>query len=309
MALGRAGTFCRAGVVMADCFDHVCLTAKAPLLRAARNVRRIAHLSDVHMLESGPVASILEGLAIRFVSAGRAVDAPGRARKLAQGLAAAVKGGADHVVVSGDLTEVGSPMQFEAFAQVLHDSGIAAENVTLVPGNHDAYSSGDAWKHALDGPLRAYRPTAADEPGKVVERGDVVLLPVDVSCMQPITRSAGELSPEAAEALEARFRDPGLAKKALVVVQHHHPFAHERSSWQWFDGLRGSARLMESLARRAHVQLLHGHLHKTVDRLVGLGKCRIFGAPATVDDREGAPRVRMYDLEDGRLEATGLCAI
>jgi 3',5'-cyclic AMP phosphodiesterase CpdA len=258
------------------------------------------------MLESGPVASILQGLAIRFVSAGRSVDADARRRRLERALAAAVEGEADHVVVSGDLTEVGTDGQFEAFAATLHGSGIPPENVTLVPGNHDAYTSGDAWRRALDGPLRAYRETAADRDGKVVDRGDVAFLPVDVSCPQPITRSAGELTPDAAQALERRFADEGLEKKALVVVQHHPPFEHARAAWQWIDGLRGSARLMASLARHTHVQVLHGHLHKAVDRIVGLGKSRVLGAAATVedaDDAAGSPSVRMYELRDGQLEA------
>jgi len=282
---------------------------KAPLLQAGRSVRRIAHVSDVHMLESGRVASVLQDLAIRIVSAGRALDARGRVDKLERALSAAVRAGADHLVISGDLTEVGVPAQFEAFAEALHDSTIPPENVTLVPGNHDAYTSGDAWRRALEGPLQAYRGTAASEPGKVVERGDVVFLPVDVSCPQPITRSAGELRDDAADAIEARFKDPGLAKKSLVLVQHHHPFAHPHKTWQWMDGLRGSARLMGALASHSHVHVLHGHLHKAVDRLVGLGRSRVFGAPAIVEDEERSPRVRMYELRDGQLEATGLaCA-
>ncbi len=280
--------------------------SRPQLLRTGNSVRRIAHLSDVHMLESGPVASILQGLAIRFVSAGRAVDAHARVHRLERALRAAARAGADHVVVSGDLTEVGAPGQFEAFAAVLHDSGIPPENVTLVPGNHDAYSSGEAWRRALEGPLRAYRGTAADQDGKVVDRGDVAFLPIDVACPQPITRSAGELSAAAAAALESRFSDPGLAKKALVVVQHHPPFEHDHGTWQWLDGLRGSSRLMAALARHTHVQVLHGHLHKAVDRIIGLGKSRVLGAPATVEDPHGAPRVRLYDLRDGQLEAIGL---
>ena len=278
----------------------------APLLGSGHVVRRIAHLSDMHLLESGPVASIMEGLAIRIVSVGRAVDPRGRARKLERALQAAIRTGADHLVISGDLTEVGAPAQFAAFAQVLSDSGIVPENVTLVPGNHDAYTSGEAWRRALDGPLRAYRGSSADREGKVVDRGDVVFLPIDVSCVQAITRSAGELRPDVATLLESRFADPALAKKALVVVQHHPPFAHARSTWQWIDGLRGSARLMGALARHSHVQVLHGHLHKAVDRLIGLGKIRVLGAPATVDDEEGSPRVRLYELRDGQLEAVGL---
>jgi len=32
----------------------------------------------------------------------------------------------------------------------------------------------------------------------------------------------------------------------------------------------------------------------------------VLGAPATVDDEEGSPRVRLYELRDGQLEAVGL---
>ena len=63
----------------------------------------------------------------------------------------------------------------------------------------------------------------------------------------------------------------------------------------------------DALAKHAHVQVLHGHLHKAVDRLVGLGRSRVLGAPAIVDDADGCPRVRLYELRDGQLEAAGLC--
>jgi 3',5'-cyclic AMP phosphodiesterase CpdA len=273
-----------------------------------KKVRRIAHLSDVHMLERRANPSHLHNLSLHFLSFGRMLDPGGRTRKLERALVAAQRSQADHFVVSGDLTEVGAPDQFEAFAEVLDNSGIQPDQITLVPGNHDAYTSGEAWKQALEGPLRAFASTSSGEPGKIVDRGDVLFLPVDVTCLQAITRSAGELTGEWGDALERRFADPGLAHKALVVVQHHQPFAHARSAWQWIDGLRGHARLMDLLARYTRVQLLHGHMHKIVDRLVGLGKSRIFGAPAIVDDTEDAPRVRLYEVRDGALEDAGMCA-
>jgi 3',5'-cyclic AMP phosphodiesterase CpdA len=282
---------------------------RASALNPGKKVRRIAHLSDVHMLESRTNPSHLHNLSLHFLSFGRVLDPEGRTRKLERALAAARQRQADHFVVSGDLTEVGAPDQFEAFAEALHGSEIDPERITLVPGNHDAYTSPDAWRQALEGPLRAFASTSSGEPGKVVDRGDVVFLPVDVSCFQSITRSAGELTTAWADALERRLSDPGFASKAVVVVQHHQPFAHARSAWQWIDGLRGHVRLMDLLARYARVQLLHGHMHKVVDRLVGLGRSRTFGAPAVVDDTEEAPRVRLYDVRDGLLEDAGMCAV
>src|SRR5262249_17071238 len=153
--------------------------------------------------------------------------------------------GATHFVISGDLTEIGSDAQFAAFAQILHDSGITPDRITLVPGNHDAYTAPDGWKRALEGPLAAYRASSAAEPGQVVDRGSIVFLPVDLSVYQSITRSGGVLTDETALALEARLDDPALRDRHVVIVQHHPPFQHKPGPWNWIDGLRGSARLIE----------------------------------------------------------------
>jgi 3',5'-cyclic AMP phosphodiesterase CpdA len=243
------------------------------------------------------------------VSLHRPLDASARLRKLARALAAARQSGADHVVISGDLTEMGTEAQFAAFAEVLDASGIEPENMTLVPGNHDAYTSGSGWSRALEGPLAAYAKSSARTPGQAVERGGVVFFPLDTSVHQNVAFSGGQLTDDAVRALAERIGDPAFRGKTVVIVMHHPPFLHSRSVWQYIDGLRGAARLMDLLVKNPHVQLLHGHVHRTLDRLIGgLGKHRVFGAPATVDDAEGRPRVRLYDVTDGALESAGLFA-
>ena len=249
-------------------------------------------------------------LRVRLLSFGRRLDALARVKKLVRSLDSAQKGGAEHYVISGDLTESGTSAQFEQFAEALHDTKIAPERITLVPGNHDAYAAGDAWDKAIQGPLRAFASSSAGghgTAGKVVERGELCFLPLDVSLHQPITRSAGFLTAEAAALLWRRMKDTALSRRALVIVQHHPPFAHALGPWQWVDGLRGTERLMDLLVSFPHVQVLHGHLHHVVDRVAAAGtRARIFGAPAVVDDAENTPRVRMYDLRDGALESAGL---
>ena len=274
---------------------------------ATLGVTRIAHLSDVHMLQSGPSRSrSSHGIGVRFLSFGRPLNGHERVRKLRRGLASAQRVGATPFVISGDLTEIGSPGEFETFAEALHDSGIAPERFTLVPGNHDAYTSPDAWREALEGPLSAFRAGSADGPGKVVEAKGVTFLPVDVACHQPITRSAGELTDATAEAIERRLTDRAIVRQPVVLVQHHPPFSHSSRAWQWVDGLRGWKRLMDMLVRFPDVHVLHGHLHHVVDKIVGLGRSRIFGAPATVEDHLAAARVRVYDVRDGHLESLGI---
>jgi len=259
---------------------------------------RIAHLSDLHILERKPRL----GLDVRFVSFGRSLDADSRIAKFAAALerARTASTGADHLIVSGDLTETGTIEQYETFASVLSESGWSSDAVTLVPGNHDTYSSPDAWKRALEGPLRPWTRGAACEPGKAIEMDDATILPIDVACHQAFTRSAGELTGDAAIALQWRLSDAILAKKPIVLVQHHPPFAHKNPVWHWIDGLRGFERLLDLLVRHANACLLHGHLHKVVDRIVETG-AKVFGTSAIVEAELGATRVRFFEVIRGEL--------
>lgn len=281
-------------------------------------MRRIAHLSDVHTLDpQHRRSSTRYRFATKVVSMGRAVDPTSRARKLTRALAVAKASGADHVVITGDLTEMGDASEFEHFANLLEEAGLPEDGVTLVPGNHDAYTSGAAWRRALEGPLARWANASATEAGKLVIRGDVAFLPIDTSCFQSLARSGGLFTPEAARAVQARIDDPALRDKAIMLVMHHPPFVHHKNPVaEWIDGLRGCAHVLDMLAQHPQVQILHGHMHRVVDRIATLGKgvagvanrARIFGAPATVDDSEDTPRVRLYDLRDGAFEAVGLFA-
>ncbi len=267
---------------------------------------RIAHLSDAHMLDPRPSRTRSGwSMRTRFLSIGRPLDAVGRRRKLQRSLDMAKRVGAQHFVLSGDLTEIGAPGEYETLAEVLHDSGIAPDRMTLVPGNHDLYSSADAWRWALAGPLAAFAATSAGEPGKVIDVAGAALLPLDATFHQPVTRSAGWIPDLAIAAIERRASDPSFVNRPLIVVQHHPPFLRKTSALHWLDGLIGARRMMAMLEAFRHLFVLHGHLHATVDRTLGCGVSRIRGATAVVDDKDET-RVRVYDVRDGRLEAAGL---
>jgi 3',5'-cyclic AMP phosphodiesterase CpdA len=267
---------------------------------------RIAHLSDVHMLDARPSrARSGYSMGHHFLSFGRPLDADLRKRKLARALSASRRVGADHIVISGDLTEIGAPGEFETLAEVLHESGIPADRMTLVPGNHDLYTSAEAWRWALQGPLAAFRETSADKPGRVIECAGVRILPIDVARHQPVTRSAGWIADEELKLIQRHGLDTGLSDRPLVLVQHHPPFVRPTKALHWIDGLVGAKHLMTLLETFRHLFVLHGHLHSAVNRALSCGVARILGATAVVDDRESS-RVRLYDVRDGQLTAAGL---
>jgi Icc protein len=280
----------------------------APVAGLLPGITRIAHLSDAHVLDPRPSRTRAGwSMRVRFLSFGRPLDAVGRRHKLQRSLETAKRVGAQHFVLSGDLTEIGAPGEYETLAEVLHDSGIPPERMTLVPGNHDLYSSADAWRWALEGPLAAFARTSAREPGpgKIVEIAGASLLPLDATFHQPITRSAGWMPDETMDSIERHAADSGLSKRPLVVIQHHPPFLRKTSALHWLDGLVGAHRMMTMLESFRHLWVLHGHLHAIVDRALGCGVSRIRGATAVVDDKDEA-RVRVYDVRDGRLESSGL---
>lgn len=288
------------------------------------SMQRIAHLSDVHILDARTgTRRARYRFATKFLSLGRPIDPLARSRRLARALMLAKSAGAEHFVISGDLTEVGEDAEFEHFAETLHDAKLPEDSVTLVPGNHDAYTHENAWRKAMDGPLARFASASAAAAGKVVERGPVAFLPIDTSCFQTITWSGGIFTRAMAAAVERRLTDPALRQKAIVLVAHHPPFhPHALPLVRWIDGLRGCAEVLDLLARHPRLQLLHGHFHRVIDRILASsttpgcislrplarledGKpaepARLFGAPAICDGPDEAPRMRLYDVRDGAL--------
>ena len=248
---------------------------------------RIAHLSDMHLLEP----TERPGFGARFVSLGRRLDAEGRLDKARAAIVHAKASGAEHFLFTGDLTETGTPAQFEALAALLAECNLRDDEVTLLPGNHDAYTSEHAWRDALEGPLRPWA------KGDVVELGDTVILPVDATFHQPVTRSAARLTEELEQALEARLADPALSRTRVIVAIHHPP--HPRPGpWHWVDGLLGCKRLLAMIEHRDNVTVMHGHLHRAQTREHGVS--RVVGAAAIVD---GALPESYGDREFGNRSA------
>lgn len=269
---------------------------------------RVAHLSDLHLL-SDDLRS--RSWAARFVSLHRPLDVAGRKRKFSRALRTAHARGAEHVVLSGDLTEVGALAEFETLAELLVDSPFAPEQITLVPGNHDAYTARDGWKRAFDGPLAAYRRTSSVTPGVVtpVDLGSVVLLPVDTTCYQSVASSSGVFTQDAGDSLDQHLRSLDEASAPRVIVQHHPPFPRKSAAWQYIDGLQGWARLEHILLSHPSLALLHGHMHLIVTRVLGsMHHARVFGASATVDDRDAA-RLRIYEPASGVLVSVGAASL
>ncbi len=263
---------------------------------------RIAHLSDVHLVAAVPRAGYrLRTSAVRF---GRSRDAAVRASKLARAIGEARARGSEQIVVSGDLTEVGDDAELALLAEILEGARLTKDDVVLVPGNHDAYSSRDAWDRALRTVLAPWAAASAPQGGvREVDRGDVVFVAVDTSRPQAMAFSGGAIDAAQVDGVERALARAG--GRAAVVVTHHPPFLRkDTTAHRVLDALRGSDGLLAVLARHPRAALLHGHFHRRAavslpaDR--GGAPARVFGAAAVADDG-ASPDVATYDAIDGAL--------
>src|SRR5262249_20555282 len=149
----------------------------------------------------------------------------------------ALRAHADHLVITGDLTEDGSPAQFESLAQILAESGWAPSRVTLVPGNHDVYSHPDAWSRALAGPLRDYAPSS--EEGAIVTLRAACLAPLPRAFHRPFLGGGGALWEGALGALGGGAPSKRHDFMPAIIALHPPPHAHVLPPLQWLDGLHG----------------------------------------------------------------------
>ena len=266
----------------------------------------IAHLSDLHLLEANHEER--RGLPRRrlsYLSAGRPHDAADRRKRALAALKTARESGADHILVTGDLTEDGTDAQYEVLAEVLHESRISPSRMTLIAGNHDVYDKRDAFDRALLGPIKAFAETS--RVGVPMAIGDAIVLPMSTAIHQAYHFSQGSMEPRAIASVAAHAERTRRGGRAVILAMHHPPKRRMNPVMQWFDGFRDHEAVGTILEAHDHVHVVHGHTHESSDRSVREGATpRIFGTDAVVTAERP---VRFYHARHGRLAPASAIAI
>lgn len=250
---------------------------------------RIAHLSDLHLLEEEVRDRRGNArLRVNYLSLRRPLDFEDRRLRALGALDAAKAVGFDHLVVTGDLTEDGHIEQFDVVREVFEESGISPDRVTLIPGNHDAY--GDGWDGALAGPLHRFARTS--RPGAVTQLPGARVLAVSSAVPQHVLRSSGHIDHDQMGGIVDAARSDDL----LILAQHHPPF---KILYQWVHGLLNCDAVLSLLEAFPQISVLHGHIHRRRDRALIKGdRPRVFSPSAVADSLEP---LRFYDVIDGGL--------
>ncbi len=245
----------------------------------------LAQLSDAHLIEldlSGRPAA--DWVRLAFLSSYRPSRAASRARNLAGALERARRAGADHVAFTGDLTEDAAPAQFELFAQLVGESGFKPEQVTVIPGNHDAYRG----RAAYDEQARTTLAAVSHAEGARFELDGVQVVPLDSTLDQHYVRAAGLLGPEQ----RRHFTD---VSSPTLVLQHHPPIPHSARGLGWFQELVDVCQVEDAVAAAPDVFVLHGHVHHHRDLVPrGSARPRVFSPRAIVSSDDA---IRFYEVD------------
>jgi 3',5'-cyclic AMP phosphodiesterase CpdA len=277
---------------------------------------RIAHISDLHVLSSTGAHwreiifnKRLTGYANLILRRGRVH----RREYLLEVLSAAVMR-ADHLVVTGDITNLSLEHEYEE-ARALLDEAAQRTEVTVVPGNHDIYLPSThrrrRFPHHFNQFLQSDLPQLArDLPAGrfpcVKLRGRMAIIALSSGVPRPPFIAAGYVGHAQLEAFEAVLAHPEVRRRTPIVLIHHPPVDTRPRIVQLRDGLVDAAALRRSLARLTRGLVLFGHLHVRVRcELPTLsGKLDVIGASgAALDhpDRSVRAGFNLYEFDDDSL--------
>jgi 3',5'-cyclic AMP phosphodiesterase CpdA len=219
----------------------------------------LAHLSDPHLppLPKARWPELAGKRALGYLNWTRNRQKYYR-REVLDALVADLKAQApDHIAVTGDLVNLALDAEFGPARAWLGSVG-APENVTTIPGNHDAYVR--ATRHRFVESFGIYL-SSDDTPGNaafpfVRRRGPLALIGLSSAVPTPPFMATGTLGRAQLEALE-RVLIALSAEEAFRVLLVHHPLRSDSRPKRLTD----SAELL-ALIRKYGVDLvLHGHDH------------------------------------------------
>ena len=239
---------------------------------------RLAHISDIH-LGPLPALTLLELASKRitgFVNWHRNRRRHLFANTLEILMEDIERRDPDHLAITGDLVNLASSLEIGTIARWLEDAG-KPENISIVPGNHDAYVRG-----AYDKATKAWYPYMRGDQGPdewdeddhvfpyLRVRGKVAMIGCSTAVATPPFAASGYFGHRQARETVNMLRAAGEAGLFRVVMIHHPPIRGATSMHKRMIGIR---RFGATISSGGAELVLHGHTHlNTVHWLRGQTK-------------------------------------
>jgi len=217
----------------------------------------LAHLSDLHMMLQPRLLELAGKRGLGFINWQRGRKYLHR-RETLDAITRDLKTVAtDHIAVTGDLVNLSLPIEYAAARAWLDTLG-PPHDVTVIPGNHDAYVP-----QALGGPEKYWGDYMRGDDGApsgtfpfVRRRGRVALIALSSALPTGPFMATGQLGEQQLSRLaEALEQTSGLFR---VVLIHHPP---ESPPNRYLRRLIDGAEFRQVLAAQGADLVLHGHDH------------------------------------------------
>lgn len=216
----------------------------------------------------------------------------------------------DHVCVTGDVTNLSLPGEFQRVSRLLRPLG-GYDRLTVIPGNHDVYTGGAArqrrfesyFGHLLFG-LDSVPKDWVFPAVKVV--GEVVIIGLCSAIKTPLLTAWGHVGDEQLDRVADALDDPSLADKYRIVLLHHN--LHQRSSpfTEATASLQDRSEVISRLLALRVDLVLHGHTHKAHRHAVTRDEhtMLIVGSGSSTQntaDPDRAARYNIYTVDGGAI--------
>jgi 3',5'-cyclic AMP phosphodiesterase CpdA len=180
---------------------------------------RIIHLSDIHVWRYtfNPLKlASKRAIGIMSLAAGRA----GRFRleRLRDVVDRVLGLGADHLVITGDLTTTALPAEFREAREALAGLLVDSSRVTVVPGNHDRYTSGSVQYRAFEEWFGAFMPAPVFPWVRRID-ADTAILGLDAT--RSHISATGRLPEPQLVAARRLVADAGDTVRRWIVACHY----------------------------------------------------------------------------------------
>ena len=280
---------------------------------------RLAHCSDLHLLSHDGVRWVKLANK-RWIGAMNLISNRSRHYHVAafeQMVEDLNAQGVEHVLCTGDVTNLALEQEFE-FARARFDRLAAGPtDVTVIPGNHDAYvAEGIAYFATVFAPYHTPDPgwewTSADAEDEhddlrwpiVRLRGELALVGVSTSRATPWFTAYGRVGAGQLARLARVLADERLRGKARVVAIHHPPAGVRARSK--IRGLRDHEEFARVIAEVGADLIVHGHEHRCMtEELPGpAGPVPVRGIASGTyehDRPERTARYRIYEIGGGAV--------
>jgi 3',5'-cyclic AMP phosphodiesterase CpdA len=228
----------------------------------------LAHLSDVHLgnLRLPRLDFMLSKRLLGFLSWHLRRKAIHQGPVLDALLADLHAARPDHTVVTGDLVNISLPAEFTRAAAWLKELG-PPQDVSVIPGNHDAYVPMDwgrslaLWADYMAGATsddREQRPTGPDDFPYLRRRGPLAIIGVSSAVPMPPHMAAGRVGTSQMHRLGHLLAGTRPEGRCRVVLIHHPPLPGPASKHKQ---LLDSAEFRAVIAAHGAELILHGHTH------------------------------------------------